>query len=77
MAEKGAEGRVFSTDELFPIQDGTDGAAPNYQAYVGISLLKQMGLIDQHGRQGYSITRPARLVDALEIVWKKLPELSS
>lgn len=77
MAEKGAKGRVFSSDQLLPIQDGTDqGEIPNYQAYVGISLLKQTGLIDQHGRSGYSIAR--RLTDfkgAVEALWNKLPEL--
>jgi hypothetical protein len=77
IAARGAEGRVFSTDEFLPIQDGAEGVVPNYQAYVGISLLKQTGLIDQHGRQGYSIPRPAQFVDGVEAVWKKLPELSS
>lgn len=77
MAQKGANGRVFSSDQLLPIQVGTDhGEIPNYQAYVGISLLKQTGLIDQHGRSGYSIAR--RLTDfkgAVEAVWNNLPEL--
>ncbi|MGH9737327.1 MAG: hypothetical protein ACRD4X_01915 [Candidatus Acidiferrales bacterium] len=75
MAEQGAEGRVFSTDDFLPLPDkGSDDAVPNYQAYVGISLLKHKGLIDQHGRQGYSIPRLADFKDAVEAVWKKLPE---
>lgn len=75
MAEQGADGRVFSTDNFLPLQDKTGGEAiPNYQAYVGISLLKQSGLIDQHGRQGYSIPRLGDFQDAIETVWKKLPE---
>jgi len=75
MTEQGAEGRVFSTDNFLPLQDkaGSD-AIPNYQAYVGIALLKKSGLIDQHGRQGYSIPRLADFKDAVEAVWKKLPE---
>jgi hypothetical protein len=75
MAESGAEGRVFSTDQFLPIHDAAGGVIPNYQAYVGISLLKQTGLIDQHGRQGYSIARMAEFKDAIESIWKKLPEL--
>jgi hypothetical protein len=75
MAEQGADGRVFSTDDFLPLQDKTGGdAVPNYQAYVGIALLKQRGLIDQHGRQGYSIPRLADFKDGVEAVWKKLPE---
>lgn len=75
MAERGANGRVFSTDQLLPIHDGADrGEIPNYQAYACISLLKQAGLIDQHGRQGYSIPRPNDFKGAVEAVWNKLPE---
>jgi hypothetical protein len=75
IAAKGADGRVFSTDEFLPIQDPSQGVEiPNYQAYVGISFLKQTGLIDQHGRQGYSIPRAAELKDAVEVFWKKLPD---
>ncbi len=75
MAEQGTDGRVFSTDNFLPLHEKTGGdAVPIYQAYVGISLLKQSGLIDQHGRQGYSIPRLADFKDAVEAVWKKLPE---
>jgi len=75
MAQIGVDGRVFSAEELLPIQhaDGTD--IPSYQAYAGIALFKQTGLIDQHGRQGYSIPNPAGLQAAVEAVLKKLPEL--
>src|SRR6266508_2348596 len=77
IAQLGAEGRVFTAEELLPIQhdDGTD--IPSYQAYAGIALFKQTGLIDQHGRQGYSIPNPAEFQVAAEAVLKKLPELST
>lgn len=77
IARIGAEGRVFTAEELLPIQhdDGTD--IPSYQAYAGIALFKQTGLIDQHGRQGYSIPNPAEFQVAAEAVLKKLPELST
>lgn len=74
IVEKGADGRVFSTDQILPIHDGDGSEVPSYQAYVGLALLKQTGLIDQHGRQGYSIPRLAEFRDAVEAVWRKLPE---
>lgn len=74
MADKGRDGRVFSTEELLPIHDSEQSEpVPNYQAYVGISLLKQTGLIDQHGRQGYSIPRIEEFRNTVEAVWTKLP----
>jgi hypothetical protein len=75
MVDKGADGRVFATEQFLPVRDAQGAEVPNYQAYVGIALFKQAGLIDQHGRQGYSIPRLADFKDAVEAVWKKLPEL--
>lgn len=77
MADKGVDGRVFSTDQLLPIPETDNGEVPNYQAYVGISMFKQTGLIDQHGRQGYSIPRLSEFKDAVEAIWKKLPEVQT
>jgi hypothetical protein len=77
IADVGWKGRVFSTEQILPLRAGENGAVPNYQAYVGISLLKHAGLIDQHGRQGYSIPRPSDFNEAVEAVWKKLPELQN
>lgn len=73
MSKIGADGRVFSTDQFLPIRDADGSEVPSYQAYVGIALMKQMALIDQHGRQGYSIPRLAEFKDAVESVWRKLP----
>jgi hypothetical protein len=75
MVDKGSDGRVFATEQFLPVRDAQGVEVPNYQAYVGIALFKQAGLIDQHGRQGYSIPRLADFKDAVEAVWKKLPEL--
>ena len=74
MAGKGADGRVFSTDELLPIHDDDGAEVPAYQAYAGLALLKQVGLIEQHGRQGYSIPRLPELNGAVEALLRNLPE---
>jgi hypothetical protein len=74
MAKIGADGRVFSTDQFLPLRDAEGAEIPSYQAYVGISLMKQMALIDQHGRQGYSIPRLEEFKEAVEAVWQKLPK---
>lgn len=75
MAKSGSDGRIFSTDDFLPIEVD-DAEVPAYQAYLGISLIKQAGLIDQHGRQGYSIPHLASFKDAVVAAWKKLPRHS-
>jgi hypothetical protein len=75
LAEAGKEGRVFSTDQVLPVHDQGDGSEiPNYQAYVCIAWLKQTGLIDQHGRQGYSVPRLDDFHNAVESIWRTLPK---
>ena len=69
----GKDGRVFSTDQILPLRDTEGSDLPNYQAYVGIALLKKVGLIDQHGRQGYSVPQLADFENAVSLVWKNLP----
>jgi len=74
-AKAGREGRVFTTDQVLPIRDLADGSEiPNYQSYVCISWLKQTGLIDQHGRQGYSVPRLTEFQNAVESIWLTLPK---
>jgi hypothetical protein len=74
IAEKAGDGQIFSMNQLLPIYE-TDGTeAPSYQAYVGLALLKHVGLIDQHGRQGYSLPRPLEFKSAVDAVWRNLPK---
>ncbi len=78
LAEAGREGRVFSTDQVLPIRDQSDGSEiPNYQAYACIAWLKQTGLLDQHGRQGYSVPRLEKFQNTVESIWRTLPKQGS
>lgn len=74
MTERGSGGRVFSTDELLPIRTSHDGKeVPNYKAYVAISFMKRAGVIEQHGRRGYSIPNIGEFEHEVENLWKELP----
>jgi len=69
----GGDGRIFSTDHLLPVLDENGDEIPNYKAYVCLSWMKHMGLLDQHGRRGYSIPRINELRASVESVWRALP----
>ncbi len=73
LSRLGRKGRIFSTDEVLPLRDPQGSEVPAYQAYVCIALLKMTGLIEQHGRQGYSISTPDEFTDAVNAIWRKLP----
>lgn len=74
ITEKASDGEIVSMDQLLPLNESDGSEAPSYQAYVGLALLKHAGLVDQHGRQGYSLPRPAEFKHAVEAVWRSLPK---
>lgn len=74
-AEAGKDGRVFQINALLPLSDPADGSAiPDYQVYLVIAWWRSAGLLDQHGRQGYSIPKASQLYQTVESAWTSLPE---
>ena len=73
VADRGADGRVFSSEEILPVIDPDGSEYPAYQVYVGIAFLKSFGLLDQHGRQGYSIPNTKDFLKSIHAVWERLP----
>lgn len=73
ISEKGGEGRIFGTDELLPLANSDGTPIPDYQAYLALALLKYAGLVDQHGRQGYSVRNVAEFRSVTKAVWRNLP----
>lgn len=74
-AEAGKDGRIFQINALLPLSDPKDGTEiPDYQVYLVIAWWRSAGLLDQHGRQGYSIPNTSQLHQAVESAWTKLLE---
>jgi hypothetical protein len=74
-AEAGKDGRIIQVKALLPLRDPTDGSEiPDYQVYLIIAWWRSAGLLDQHGRQGYSIPNASQLYQAVESAWAKLLE---
>lgn len=74
-AEAGTDGRIFQINPLLPLSDPKDGSEiPDYQVYLVIAWWRSAGLLDQHGRQGYSIPNATQLYQAVESAWARLLE---
>jgi hypothetical protein len=74
-AQAGKDGRVFQIGALLPLRGSTDRTdIPDYQIYLVIAWWRSVGLLDQHGRQGYSISNASKLNQAVEAAWAELPE---
>jgi hypothetical protein len=70
----GSNGRRFSMNKVLPLVDPTDSSrVPDYQAYLCLAWLKNLGFLTQHGRQGYSLTTRAPIEPLIETHWAALP----
>jgi hypothetical protein len=72
VADAGKDGRIFQLGGLMPLADSAGNEIPDYQVYVVIAWWRSIGLLDQHGRQGYSIPNSNQLLQAVESAWTKL-----
>jgi hypothetical protein len=68
----GQGGRMFTTDELLPVKLSAGGdELPSYQAYICLAWLRDIGVVEQHGREGYSAPRDD-LIGTVSRYWDSL-----
>lgn len=68
----GAGGRMFAADDILPLTTDHGTEAPNYQGYLCLAWLRGEGLIESHGRQGYTISNSENLPKGVEERWQAL-----
>lgn len=70
----GAKGKRITMDKVLPLKDPANGSAfSDYQSYVCLAWLRSVGLVIQHGRQGYSLPKRTDLEKGVETHWANLP----
>lgn len=70
----GGAGKVFTVENLLPLPDPTDATAiPGYQVYLVLAWFRTEGLLQQHGREGYSLFTTIDLEKTIEERWLALP----
>lgn len=70
----GSKGKRLTMDKVLPLHDTENAGAemPDYQGYVCLAWLRHEGLIQQHGRSGYSIPKPGGLAKSTVDCWERL-----
>ncbi|MCH7871850.1 MAG: hypothetical protein IID33_09130 [Planctomycetes bacterium] len=73
--DRSGNGSLFTAEELFPLKDLDEGSEfPGYQGYVVLAWFRAAGLIEQHGRSGYTASDSRALANAVRAAWSQLPE---
>jgi hypothetical protein len=66
-------GRIFTTEDLLPVKlSGAGDELPGYQAYICLAWLREIGAVEQHGREGYSVPGDD-LMGTVNRTWETLP----
>jgi hypothetical protein len=69
----GKGSRMFTTDDLLPVKlSGGGDELPGYQAYICLAWLRDIGAVEQHGREGYSVPGDD-LIGTVSRTWETLP----
>ena len=66
------ESEVFDIDSLFPVVDETGNEVPGYQVYVIIAWLRDIGIIEKIGRDGYVVRDKSKISGEVDNLWNSL-----
>ena len=73
LREAGSNGNLVNAHDLMPLEDPeTSSEIPSYQVYLCLAWLRQDGLVEQQGRQGYTVPRANELPELVDGIWEKL-----
>ena len=71
----GGAGKLFTVEGILPLPDPTDATEiPGYQVYLALAWFRTEGLLQQHGREGYSLFTTTNLEKTVEERWLALPD---
>ena len=60
-------------DDVLPLKDPVSGTeVPAYQSYLCLAWLRSVGIVTQHGRQGYSLAKKDDVAARTEECWRQL-----
>ena len=66
-------GALFTAEDIFPLSDPKDGhEVPSYQAYLCLAWLREEGLVEKQGKQGYRAAAQDGLTAAARERWEQL-----
>ena len=63
---------LFEIESLFPVSTESSGDIPSYQIYVIVAWLREVGVIEKKGRDGYIIQEKSQLRGKFNELWDSL-----
>lgn len=64
--------RLLTGEQLLDAYAEKKGTVVSYQIYVALGWMAQIGLVNRHGRSGYSVPKPSTIVSDVQEAWDAL-----
>ena len=68
--------KVFDVESLLPARDTSGNEIPAYQVYVTLAWLRDSGVVEKKGRDGYILRKSAVVNGGIEKLWESVPTRS-
>jgi hypothetical protein len=75
LSREAKQGGIIATEKLMPVKLDDGSLVPDYQVYVSLAWFRQIGVVKQNGRQGYTVRKPNDLGKLIEAAWSDLSEV--
>ena len=73
LADAGRAKRRITMEKVMPVRDAASNAdVPDYQVYVTLAWLRELNVVVQHGRQGYTLAGNGELQQLIGKSWDSL-----
>lgn len=66
------DGVLRPPQEFLPLSNASGEQIPDYQSYLCMAWLRDIGIVERHGRHGYSVPDPSNLEGRIADAWEQL-----
>ncbi len=63
---------VFSMDKLMPFKGDGGSDIPSYQAYLALAWFRELGFVEQRGKEGYAVADGELSIERVQQAWNVL-----
>jgi hypothetical protein len=74
LSQLGQKGAFFTVEEALPLRLEAGDEIPSYQVYLALALLRAVGAVERHGKEGYSLVNGGITPAEFNRIWDSLPE---
>ncbi len=73
LAKRGKRAPTITMNALLPVADAEEQEVPSYQVYLVVAWLRQLGVVERTGKDGYAVNAAQLAPEIIDATWSSLP----